>query len=164
MRGGEGVWSFESADLQRLEQHLDRFLAETGARCVLLVDRSGQLLAQRGETGGVDETTFASLAAADFAASAHLARLLGEDDFASLYHHSDSQGMFLADVAGRAILTAMLDAGTPLGLIRLKSRSLVPAMAELFVELEGRRHAPRLYLEPGWLSEAELEIDRLFGD
>ena len=29
--------------------------------------------------------------------------LLGEEDFSSLYHHSDSRGMFLADVAGRAI-------------------------------------------------------------
>lgn len=164
MRGGGTTWSFETGDLQRLDRLLEAFLRDTRARYAVVVDRSGQLLTAAGHAPGLDGTAFASLAAADFAASNQLAQLLGEDEFAALYHHGDDEGMYLVDVGGRAILAVLCGERSTLGLLRLRSRMIVPHLAALFEEIAGRQGAGRIILEPGWLAEAESEIDRLFGE
>ena len=45
---------------------MERLLQESNARCALLVDRGGQLVAQAGERPTFDPTAFATLTAADF--------------------------------------------------------------------------------------------------
>lgn len=163
MTHGDSIVSLDSEDLQRLTQLLDGLLGETSARSAFLVDRSGQLLAASGATGGIDHASFASLAAADFAASGRLAELLGEDEFASLYHQGDVGSMVLVDVGGRAILAALFDARTTLGMIRLKTKTVVPELIRLFdAARERERGAPRRHLGSGWAAEASDEIDRLF--
>ncbi len=164
MTGAEGTWSFAEEDFRRLQQLLERFRDETRARYVLLADRAGQLLTAVGDGVGVDSTSFASLAAADFEASNQLAHLLGEDDFASLWHQGEEEGMFLVDVGGRAILAALFGAGSTLGLLRVKSRDVGPRIIELFADSASRERPSGFNLEPGWLAEAEDEIDRLFGE
>lgn len=163
MRRQQEAWSFDSQDLQRFESLLARYLQETRARYVALVDRSGQLLAEAGSSGGIDATSFASLAAADFGASGELARLLGEDDFASLYHQGDGHGMFLVDIGGRAILASLFNEHTTLGLLRLTIRSIVPELVTLLSEAGTRGGGRAVTLEADWLAEAESQIDRLFG-
>jgi predicted regulator of Ras-like GTPase activity (Roadblock/LC7/MglB family) len=165
MRGADLIGSIGADDLERFQQLLSTYLTETHARCVVLVDRTGRLLATAGDTGGFDQISFASLAAADFAASDQLAALLGEPEFASLYHHGDRQSMFLADLGGWAILVMLFDAGTTLGLVRLRSRAALPRLVEVFEGLARReREMPAVRMDEGWAAEAEDEIDRLFGE
>ena len=40
---GAASWSFTEDDFDAITQSLQRFLADSNARCALLVDRSGQL-------------------------------------------------------------------------------------------------------------------------
>lgn len=163
MTHGDSIVSLDSEDLQRLSQLLDGLLGDASARSAFLVDRSGQLLVSTGATRGVDHASFASLAAADFAASGRLAELLGEDEFASLYHQGDVSSMVLVDVGGRAILAALFDARTTLGMVRLKTKTLIPELIRLFdTATERERSRPRLDLGSGWADEASDEIDRLF--
>src|SRR2546427_3750885 len=49
------------------------FLRDSNARCALLVDRTGQLVATVGDPPQFDATAFASLTAADFSANDQLA-------------------------------------------------------------------------------------------
>lgn len=150
-------------DVHRFEEILSGFVAETGARCALLVDRSGRLLSSRGDTADLDETTFASLASAGFGASDQLAQLLGEREFASLYHHGAERSMFLADIAGTAVLAVLFDTRTTLGMVRIKTKTVVPAFAEYIAEMGERGPSGQVvHMEPGWAKEAESEIDRLF--
>src|SRR5690606_35185588 len=79
-------WAFEERDSRRIEDLLHSFLLGSRARCALLVDRSGQLVATAGEQPGLDTATFAALAAADFAANEQLAAMTGEREFSSLFH------------------------------------------------------------------------------
>ena len=65
-------------DAAAFEALLREFITDTGALCTMLVDRTGRMLAQAGDTAGMDGVAFASLASADFAASDQLAELLGE--------------------------------------------------------------------------------------
>jgi predicted regulator of Ras-like GTPase activity (Roadblock/LC7/MglB family) len=161
----DGIGSLSEIDAQRLSSLLNTFLGETHAACALLCDRSGRLLIKSGDTGAMDETTFASLVAGDFAASDQLARLLGEEEFSSLYHAGEGRSMYLADVSGYSILAAIFDGGTTLGMIRLKSRTVVPMLVALFEEMAKAPNSKSgIGMDAKWMSEAEDEIDRLFGD
>jgi predicted regulator of Ras-like GTPase activity (Roadblock/LC7/MglB family) len=132
---------------------------------VALVDRTGRLLAAVGDTGGFDQITFASLAAADFAASDQLAGLLGEQEFAALYHHGERQSMYLADTNGWAILAALFDRRTTLGMVRIKTRGVVARLGRIFDELAERGPTGSVVqMEVGWADDVENEIDRLFTD
>jgi len=154
----------EPQDLQNLDQVLRSFIAETNARCALLMDRAGRLLTLAGESGGLDAIAFASLAAADYAASDQLARVLGEDECASLYHQGENRSMFLTDIAGIAVLAAVFDDRTTLGLIRLKTRAVAPEFAALIQDAAERKPRTEGILEGGWAAAAADEIDRLFGE
>lgn len=155
---GAASWTLTPDDEQALRRGMERLLQESGAHCALLVDRGGQLVAQAGDRPAFDATTFATLTAADFAANDQLARLLGEDDFSTLYHQGERESMLLADVARRAILVVLFDGRTTLGLVRLRLRASLDDLARTVHAMAGRpvRHGPSI------LAGAESEIDRLF--
>ena len=156
-----GIRELGPADLERINRILHAFVSEAGARCALLLDRAGRPVTAFGETRDIDETSFASLAAADFDASDQLAGLLGEREFTALYHQGIAGSMYLADVGGAAILAAVFDRRTTLGMVRLKTRAVVPQLVELIDEMT-RRPSQGGRLEAGWLDDAVSEIDRLF--
>ena len=165
MNSRDGITFFGPQDVEQLDRLMSGFLGETHARCVLLVDRSGRLLTAAGDIGNLDQITFASLVAGDFAASDQLAALLGEAEFSSLYHQGEGRAMYLADVGGWAILAALFDGRTTLGMVRLKSKAVVPRFATLFAELAARGpERPTAELQNDWVAEAESQIDRLFAD
>lgn len=158
----DAIRSLGPEDLDRINRVLHAFVAEAGARCALLLDRAGRPLTAFGETRDIDETSFASLAAADFDASDQLAGLLGEAEFTALYHQGVDGSMYLSDIEGVAILAAVFDRRTTLGMVRLKTRSVVPQLSELLAELGRRTPKDGEALEAGWLDDAVDEIDRLF--
>jgi len=155
------IASLGPSDLERINRLLHTFVSEAGARCALLLDRNGRPLTAFGDTGELDEASFASLAAADFDASDELAGLLGEREFTALYHQGVHGSLYLSEVAGAAILAAVFDRRTTLGMVRLKTRQVVPHLVALLTELDGRP-GERPGLEAGWTRDAVSEIDRLF--
>jgi predicted regulator of Ras-like GTPase activity (Roadblock/LC7/MglB family) len=161
--GPGGIGFLGSDDVRAFEELLAAYIGETRARCALLLDRAGRVLTSAGDLHDFDQTTFASLASADFSASDQLAALLGEEEFSSLYHHGAACSMFLADVDGAAILAVIFDADTTLGMVRIRTRTLLPRLAEALDRLA--QHGPTgqvVQMEADWAAEAETEIDRLF--
>ena len=160
---GASHWSFDHRDQERIHAVLNDLLYQSNARCALLVDRTGQLIATAGETPNFDATAFASLTAADFSANDQLASMIGEEEFDSLFHQGQKESMYLADIGRRLILVVLFDNRTTLGLVRIKIRSAVQDLNALFQEVfrrfEGGAKPP---VEPGFAAEAEDEIDRLF--
>lgn len=148
-------------ELDRVNRLLHAFVAEAGARCALLLDRAGRPLTAFGETRDLDETSFASLAAADFDASDELAGLLGEKEFTSLYHQGVHGSMYLSEIAGSAILAAVFDRRTTLGMVRLKTREVIPQLVDLLAEI-GAGETVEGRLDASWTDDAVSEIDRLF--
>lgn len=157
----DAIASLGPEDLQRINRLLHTFVGEAGARCALLLDRAGRSLTAFGDVGDLDETSFASLAAADFDASDQLALLLGESEFNALYHQGEQGSMYLSDIGGAAILAAVFDRRTTLGMVRLKTRAVVPQLVSLLEEMAGRGRG-QSRLEDGFTDDAVDEIDRLF--
>lgn len=147
-------------DLTEIQQLLLAFLHDGGARCAILLDRRGRPVTAVGDMTDLDETSFASLAAADFDASDQLAGLLGEPEFTALYHQGVTGSMYLSDITGIAILAAVFDQRTTLGMVRLKTRDVVPRLQQLLAAL-AEREPGETGLEPGFGDDAAGEIDRL---
>ncbi len=158
---GAASWSFTEDDFAAITKTLQQFLYDSNARCALLVDRSGQLVATVGEPPRFDATAFATLTAADFSANDQLAKLIGETEFNSLYHQGENESMLLADIARRVILVILFDNRTTLGMVRLKAKGVVEELSKLFVEMFQRSRGPNAS-QPNVLSGADDEIDRLF--
>jgi predicted regulator of Ras-like GTPase activity (Roadblock/LC7/MglB family) len=156
-------WSFREDDARRIQLILAQFLADSGARTALIVDRTGQLVATVGEAPSFDPTAFATLTAADFSANDQLARMLGEPEFGALFHQGERESMYLADIARRVILVVLFDTRTTLGLVKLRVRAAVQELNSVFTDMFARegRTAPKMDTE--LVGEAEDEIDRLFG-
>ncbi len=160
MPAGAASWSFTEEDFSGITKALERFLTDCNARCALLVDRSGQLVATVGERPNFDPTAFATLTAADFSANDQLARLIGENDFQTLFHQGEKESMYLADIARRVILVVLFDNRTTLGLVRLKMRQTVGELTQLFEGVFAR--AASTTAAPNLLAGADDEIDKLF--
>ena len=90
---GAASWSLREDDLNAIRDHLSVFLRESNARSALIVDRNGQLIATAGEQPNFDHTAFASLTAADFSANDQLAKMIREEEFASLVHQGQRDSM-----------------------------------------------------------------------
>ena len=161
MAVGSASWSFTEDDFSAITHSLQRFLYDSNARCALLVDRTGQLVATVGEQPNFDPTAFATLTAADFSANDQLAKLIGESDFNTLFHQGEKESMYLADVARRVILVVLFDNRTTLGLVRLKMKNAVDELAKLFEQIFARG-AQAGQQQNNILAGADDEIDKLF--
>src|SRR3954467_1247379 len=135
---GAASWSFTEDDFGAITTALERFLTDCNARSALIVDRTGQLIATCGERPTFDPTAFPTLTAADFSANDQLAKLIGENDFQSLFHQGEKESMYLADIARRVILVVLFDNRTTLGLVRLKMRPTVAELTQLFDQVFAR--------------------------
>jgi predicted regulator of Ras-like GTPase activity (Roadblock/LC7/MglB family) len=161
MTVGTANWSFTQDDFTSITESLKRFLGDTNSRCALLVDRSGQLVTSVGEAPGLDTTAFATLTAADYSANDQLAKLVGENDFSSLFHQGEKDSIYVADVARRLLLVIIFDSRTTVGLVRLRMKDEIEELTLLVdrVFSRGRNSAA----SGGHLLEgADDEIDKLF--
>ncbi len=160
MTAGTANWSFTQDDFSAITESLKRFLGETNSICALLVDRSGQLVTTVGEASGLDTTTFATLTAADYSANDQLAKLVGENDFASLFHQGE-KSIYVADIARRLLLVIIFDSRTTVGLVRLRMKDEINELTLLVDRVFSRGRngdAPQKNLLEG----AGDEIDKLF--
>ena len=165
----KGNWALFEEDFWSINQILQTLARSASARSVMLIDKTGQLINSIGEPPGFDVTSFSSLAAADFAANAQLAEMVGEKDFATLVHQGTNESLYLSLIANRVILVVLFDKKTSLGLVRLKARragdELVVVLNRLFNKLQYRNEEIlSTTLGADFQSEAESEIDSLFQD
>ncbi len=161
---GASSWSFREEDFKVITEMMTGLQRETNVRSLLLVDRTGQIVANVGEAPQFDTQAFASLTAADFSANDQLAKMIGEKEFGSLFHQGERESMYLADVARRVILVALFDNRTTLGLVRLKVKGAVEDLTKVFEDMFKRTGTEAPKIEGFGGKEAEDEIDKLFGD
>ncbi len=121
------VLSVEQAEA--IDACLDRIAYESEARCIILADVTGQLIAERGQTDRMNTQVLSALAAGELAATHELARLVGEEArFKLLLHEGEHHSVYLSDVGEQLILVIVFDVSTPIGLVRM---ILKKAVAEL---------------------------------
>ena len=129
------------SEAARIDAVLRRFLSDSSCSAALLIDRSGQPLAEAGTARTLDVGSIGALAAAAFSATAALAQLLGESEFSVLFHEGVKESMHVSTVDEQTILLAIFDEHTTIGMVRLFARE---ACASIGAALEETRKRPKL--------------------
>ena len=162
---------FYEDDIEALESILDAFLKKSAARCALLVDKDGHMITSRGETHNVDLDTISALVAGSFAATKQLAHQFGEKEFTALFHQGRGRNIQLSLVSDRALLTALFDDDTTVGMVRLYATEAAKRLGDVFRKKreEAASDAEQgetsdVAGESGFLGESAGALDDLFGN
>jgi predicted regulator of Ras-like GTPase activity (Roadblock/LC7/MglB family) len=135
-------------DAVRIDAVLGRFLADSGCAAALLIDRSGQPLAETGVVRTLDTGSIGALAAGAFSATAALARLLGESEFSVLFHEGARESMHVSTVDEETILLAIFDERTTVGMVRLFAREASTSIGGILEETRKRPKRVGALAEP----------------
>jgi predicted regulator of Ras-like GTPase activity (Roadblock/LC7/MglB family) len=155
----------QEADHRRLTAILERLRQDANARVTFLIDKNGQQLAAAGQLEGLDPTSLAALTAGNVAATDGLAKLLGEKEFATLFHEGEHDSLHINVVSGRAILVVIFDERSSLGLVRLRVKKCTGELGAILDDIVVRSHASRSSAIGTHGSFAEItdeDIDALF--
>jgi len=126
----------------QLESIVGKELLDAGADHVIIVDMSGNLIMQQGSMYMEDIFSLAALSAANFAATAEIAKLIGEEDFSLLFHKGDKRNIHFSRLGREHIIITLFNESVSLGLIRLKLNRAIEQMASIFKGLEGKNKWP----------------------
>ncbi len=127
-----------SDDLARLVEALKPpiadFVREARVRTVLLINGSGQVLAQHGFTRSYEVMNVASLAAAAHASARALAEMTEAKRWTHMHHAGKERQLFMAPVrtpVAELIMVAIFDGDSSLGLVQLFFERLSTRVATL---------------------------------
>lgn len=154
-------------DLIQLEKSLGGLQEEANARFVFLIDRSGQQLGCVGDTEALDTTSLSSLTAGNVAATEGLAQLIGETNFASLFHEGKRDNLHITLINQDAILLVAFDERSSLGLVRLRVAQATETIGSTLAEISRRQKERRAGDNGGASPLPEItdeDIDSLFSD
>ncbi len=127
-------------DLEKIHHYLRKMISSSFAQSVLLIDRSGQLIAHHGDDLNVDILALSALTAANFGATAEIAKILGEEEFTLLFHKGKSENVYFTSIGEHVIMVTLFDDKTSLGLIRLQINKISDDLLKIFTQIfDGKR-------------------------
>jgi predicted regulator of Ras-like GTPase activity (Roadblock/LC7/MglB family) len=106
--------------LDDLRNYLTTEVLTEGISSVLIIDNAGALIASVGSKPALDVTSLAAVAAANFAATQQIARLIGERDFILLFYKGHNESFHFSRVGDEYIIVTVFENTLSLGLLRLK--------------------------------------------
>ncbi|MGA1825284.1 MAG: roadblock/LC7 domain-containing protein [bacterium] len=129
---------FYEDEIKQIEDLLDNFIKQSGAKCTFLVDHNGYLISKKGFTSSFNGETISALVAGSFAATKEVAKLLGESEFSVLFHQGKRDSIQMCLIEQRAILAILFDERTTIGMIRLYSKQTGEELNKIFYNLRAR--------------------------
>ncbi len=125
-------------DLEKIDGCLKKVVSASSAQSILLIARSGQLIVHSGDTLDIDISALSALTAANFGATAEIARLLGEEEFTLLFHKGRSTNVYFSAIGEHVIMVTLFDDKTSLGLIRLRINQVQEELDEILSLIFGK--------------------------
>lgn len=126
-RQAEDVKRGRSADivvsvelLNDIREYLASEVMTEGISSVLVIDNAGTLIVNMGDKIDMDVVSLAAVAAANFAATEKIARLIGESDFVLLFYKGHNESFHFTRIGKEYIIVTIFDNALSLGLLRLK--------------------------------------------
>jgi predicted regulator of Ras-like GTPase activity (Roadblock/LC7/MglB family) len=106
--------------LNDVRDYLATEVMTEGISSVLVIDNSGTLICNIGDKLELDVISLAAVAAANFAATEQIARLIGERDFVLLFYKGHNESFHFSRVGEEYIIVTIFNNSLSLGLLRLK--------------------------------------------
>ncbi len=121
--------------LDEIDRLLAQLRAEVGARCVLLIEGTGHLIDAKGIIEDLNVSALATLVAGDFAATAGIASLIGEEDsFRLNYHEGDQYSVYSAQIAPDVFLLVLFGQEIKLGSVLYYAKNILPQLEEVVTQ------------------------------
>jgi predicted regulator of Ras-like GTPase activity (Roadblock/LC7/MglB family) len=154
---------FYKEDIEIIGKSLNTFLKNANAQCAILVDKDGHMVTKEGESSTYDMDTISALVAGSFAATKQMAKLLGEEEFALMFHQGKKDNIQLSLVGERTILAVIFDERTTLGMVRLYSSQVSSKLSQVFNDIASRKsEGEKISQEFGQAARGKL--DDIFGN
>ncbi len=152
-------------ETSKIDAIISKMLRSAEAKCGLLVDKDGHLIARQGFTNSLDTTALAALLAGSFASTREIARLVGEPEFSVLFHQGKKDHIHMSLVGERSILVVIFDDRTTIGMVRLYAKETALELAQIFEEISknSNKKAPPSVTDD-FASKAQDKLDDIFQD
>ena len=160
--------AFYSEDIDRFNVELDAFVKKAQARCVLLIDKDGHLVAKQGFLKDIDGASLSALVAGSFASTREVAKQLGDAQFEVLFHSGQNQSIHIRLVGDRTLQVAVFESSTKPGLIQVLTKELSGKIAVILQDIGKRQDEPlpdnAPTIDQNFSSQMKNHLDDLFGD
>lgn len=153
---------FYESDGRQIDAILKELIKLSGAKCALLVDKEGHLVARTGSVRTFDTDTISALVAGSFAATREMARILGEEEFSVMFHQGERDNIQLNLVGDRTILTVIFDEQTTVGMVRLYATEASRKLVETFERRAEEGETEKVTLGEDYEQSARDRLDSLF--
>lgn len=134
-RSGDVVVSVDI--LEDVRGYLSKEVMTEGISSILVIDNAGSLIVNIGDRIELDVISLAAVAAANFAATEQIAKLIGERDFVLLFYKGHSESFHFSRVGTEYIIVTIFDNSLSLGLLRLKIAEVSQVLEAKLPKREG---------------------------
>ena len=152
-------------ELDTITSTLNKLMNETSATSVMLLDKSGQVISTQGTSTKRNATSLGALLAGAFSSSRHVAELLGEKDFRTIFQQGVHENIYTTMVEDQWLLVIVFDRLTHIGLVKVLSKKTSEELGRTLerVRTETTRQKSSV-LNIEFRSSVEDTIDLLFRD
>jgi predicted regulator of Ras-like GTPase activity (Roadblock/LC7/MglB family) len=130
----------------------------------MLLDKSGQVIAARGDTQRQDITALGALLAGTFASSREVARLLREKDFRVLFQQGVKENIFTELIEEQWMLVVMFDKRTHIGLVKVLAKRATDELGSVLQRVRQQSRQRDAVISTSFRTSVEDTIDLLFRD
>ncbi len=125
-------------ELRHIEEIFGEYLSESEAKDIVLLNKSGELLAKSGDITSDVAQNISALAAGVFSATNELARLLGEKEFTITFHQGQETNIHISLITQNVLLAMIFDNRLPIGAIRFWAKKVGNFTRPVIEEAEKR--------------------------
>ena len=144
----------------QIDEMFGEYLADSEAKDIILLNKSGELIAKSGDITSDAAVTVSALAAGVFSATNELARILGEKEFTITFHQGKETNIHISLITPNTLLAIIFDNRAPIGAIRFWAKKVGNSVKEIIKRAEKRSSQHEAPKNIG--KDIENEIDNLF--
>src|SRR5579864_4782674 len=144
---------------------LNKLMHDTNATSVMLLDKSGEVIATQGTSIRRNATSLGALLAGAFSSSRQIAELLGEKDFRTIFQQGVHENIYTTMIEEQWLLVIVFDKLTHIGLVKVLSKKASDEMGRILerVRVDTSRTKSSV-INVQFRSSVEDTIDLLFRD
>lgn len=117
-------------DIQKIDETLREFLAQTDATVALVIDKGGFLITHQGHAENLDLTSIGALSSGAFLASQTIAGLVTEKDFNHTSLQGETASIFTVGVDEHCLLVVVFPSKAGIGVVKYYSGGTVAHVAK----------------------------------
>lgn len=119
----------QQEDLDQFDLVLSDLVRKTEAMLAMIVEKAGYLIHQHGNSESVDTVTLATLGSNAFNATAFMAQLVNENNFASMYQQGETYSTLIMNIDENCLLVLVFGTDQTVGSMKYYSAPAVKQIA-----------------------------------